>query len=470
MDAESARWITITYFALLVLATCIFVVRRSPVFLTALAIFLLGIDPVLFHYSRIAIFEIPITAWVYLSLFLALSIDAGRPLSRIAVLIIAAVAGLFLLKAAVPLYLLPPIAALSMLALIQNVRTTSGRVGLALFVASSALLTGWLTYDVWIDRIVFPDLGGFTGRLFLNPLSELTPIALTAGFLAMFHGAVTDPGRFLRDPYRLALAAITIGVPLLLAVFSYAPPRYYVAVVPACLLLFVNWLSDGCWKWPPATRLGFWNIAAGVLTGTLAGFFALRALDYAVLARLPIDLGDTPGISGISMLNHLGWLMPVAALLVLLGRKTLVRPPAAAVSTIVLIIAFGATSVANIFASIGEPNYGSAEVRASLTRAVPPGASVAGDWAPFFALGTDIPSLYSNNQTNRVARWPELRPDFFLDSGTRFDASTLNSLSGHDTIKLGEPIPLGTHVNRAIRLWPVIYLDPGISGLRDSEQ
>ena len=464
VDALSARYVVLGYFSLLICGVGLFLFTRGRKLPAVLAVSLLGIDPVLFHFSRIAIFEIPIAAWVYLSIFLVLGINEKWPILRIIALAVATVIGLLTIKASMPLYVLPPILALSFVVLTHHIHSRLARIAGILLGVGGMALTAWMTFDIWDDRIAIVDYMGFISRLFLNPLTELTPIALTAGFLATFHGLVTDPGRFFKDPYRLILASIILGCPMLIAMFSYAPPRYYVAVVPACLLLLADWIGHRCWTWAPAGRLKFWQVVVAALIGTLALFFALRALDFALLTRLPIGMGSEPGISGIQMLNYLGWLMPFIACLIVLGRRHFVRPQVVAGFACLLVIVFFMASAINIGTSIFAPNNGSQTVRSNLMQAVQPGASIAGDWAPFFALGTDIPALYSNNQTNRVTRWDALRPDYFLDSGTRFDASTAMALEADHRFTLGEPVLLGIHVNNAIRLWPIQYLEPNESG------
>jgi hypothetical protein len=460
--AASARWVTIGYFLCLVLVTYLFLAHRGGYGWAAIIAGSLIFEPVLFHFSRVAIFEIPVTFWVYATLFLAVQVTHRYPFPALLIMFAGAALGSQLLKLSVALYLLPPIAALSLGWLTASVRSVAARVTLvsaALIAAAGSLA---YTHDAWwMDRITLASPVEFLQRLLLNPLADLTPLSLFLGYSVLSHLLITRPQRIFSDPFRLSLASIIIGVPIIFALlFSYAPPRYYVAVVPACLLLTGDWFRAKDWRLTPDRSLKPICAFLAVSISSLALFFGLRAADYAILTRLPLELGDEPGVSGIAMFRYLAPATPLVSVALIAARFRLLAPArtlSIALLAVVFTIALGSLEAIRTLAT---PAHLADSLRAKLTASLPPDIVVAGDWAPFFALGTPLRALYVNDKFNSAKRFSELKPDYFLDGNTRSDVLTRQAVVADPQITLGRPSHAGTYLGHQLRLWPLSYPDP----------
>jgi hypothetical protein len=86
------------------------------------------------------------------------------------------------------------------------------------------------------------------------------------------------------------------------------------------------------------------------------------------------------------------------------------------------------------------------------------GRSIAGDWAPFFAAESNIPSLYVNWVFNRAEKIEQTRPDYFLFSDNWNDQTSLMVIRENPRITVGEPVPLGNYYRAEIKLYPLKYI------------
>ena len=107
------------------------------------------------------------------------------------------------------------------------------------------------------------------------------------------------------------------------------------------------------------------------------------------------------------------------------------------------------------------PSYRSREIAVALDRLVPAGQSIAGDWAPFFALGTDMKALRLGGGFNDPPRVPtrELRPDFFLFSDTGEDERLLHLLAAEEGVALEAPVLETSYLDRRVALYPIRYAE-----------
>ena len=75
------------------------------------------------------------------------------------------------------------------------------------------------------------------------------------------------------------------------------------------------------------------------------------------------------------------------------------------------------------------PNYQAHEIRQVMRTQVPDDATIAGDWAPFFALDTSLRSLYAArgiaNSADSLAR---IRPEYFLTTSTQTSEDIVKDL------------------------------------------
>ncbi len=109
---------------------------------------------------------------------------------------------------------------------------------------------------------------------------------------------------------------------------------------------------------------------------------------------------------------------------------------------------------------LAAPSYRSREISAALRRIVPTEAAVAGDWAPFFALGTDLKALVSSEWINPLSRLTTLRPEYFLYCDTRDNRRILKRLAG---VELEPAVFVSSYLGREVRLHRLRYDEkPGL--------
>ena len=110
---------------------------------------------------------------------------------------------------------------------------------------------------------------------------------------------------------------------------------------------------------------------------------------------------------------------------------------------------------------IAQPEHQVREITAAIDARLPAGASVAGDWAPLFTLGTDQPAFYLAEPDNAPERLGELRPDAFLFSDTRDGRRARELLTaGIDGLRLGAPLYTSHYVGRDVVLYEIVEARP----------
>jgi hypothetical protein len=101
------------------------------------------------------------------------------------------------------------------------------------------------------------------------------------------------------------------------------------------------------------------------------------------------------------------------------------------------------------------PTYDLAAAARLVAAAMPPGATLAGDWAPLFALGTQTRALYTNDVFNRTRKWDRLRPDYFLFSDSEESHVILRGLAARPDVTVEPPIVTTRYVGYEVRLHPL---------------
>jgi hypothetical protein len=101
------------------------------------------------------------------------------------------------------------------------------------------------------------------------------------------------------------------------------------------------------------------------------------------------------------------------------------------------------------------PTYELATATRLVAAAIPPDATLAGDWAPLFALGTRIKALYANDNFNPTTKWDRLRPDYFLFSASEESYIILRGLAARPDVTVAPPIVTTSYVGYQVRLHPL---------------
>lgn len=460
---RSARVVSVVFFAALLVAAAVFLNARGSPALAFLGVVLLGSDMGLFHFSRVALLEVPLCVVLYGGIFLANSLPRERRFAHVAVLLITAVVAALGVKATALLYLAPPLTLLVLSEIMGEGalgRTKVVILGTALPVGLFFL---YETATVWQRRLDLEGAVATPSSVVFHPTYLLSPLAVSLAYVAFLDIFMRSGLRAFRENrYLLTLTAMALFVPAVLPAFRYAPPRYFLPIVPAALLAVVEWwrlhragMLDGPYRLSPV-RVAVGALVLLPLTASLVGFAGAH-----VVSALPfLPQGQDPGID----LTTLVKLYPVALVLVAAAAVVVARGPKlqGAVPAVLIMGMIGQIlfSARSDLGAVVEARRATDEIADSLAGTVAEGESVGGDWAPYFALGTSIPALYMTRDWNAADRVEALRPTYFLDSSTVWDRRTLAGIRERPGVTLGAPVRLGSYFGHEIRLFRVAY-SPG---------
>ncbi len=467
VELASARVVGVFFFIAIVVVYLLTFWREYPRWTLVSGALLLSLEPFLYHFSRTALFEIQLAFTTCLGLFAVYLARNRDMVIQLLAILVAATLAWQLFKPSGFLYLVPAIGALVGLALVRGSYNRKQTLFIILASILVIIILLALTLKYWLPRIELDAFLQYPRRLLLSPVQELSPLSMAAGLLCLVHGLSTRPREYLGDHYRLVLSATLVGVPLILAVFSYVPPRYFPPMMAVGPLLVIDHIARGAWQWRPERPLPLWARLAVAAVSVPLAWYLLRSLDYAVLSHLPMYFGEDPGVSAVTMYKYYA---PIALLALIAGfwltswygKHVLFKPLIG-----VLVVGFVILGVAEQVRTLASPTFDAQEIRAALRHVTDSEASVGGDWAPYFTLGTGRKTLYVNDVTNRTERFGELRPEYFLSVGTRFDQRTFQALKASENPALGAPEHLGTFLGRDVILFPLVYRDSSNDALSD---
>jgi hypothetical protein len=449
-----ARITSLAYLLILAAGILLAVRGLSPVYFGVMAL-LLAVEPYLFFFSRVALFEVPLAMTIVLGLLCLRRLDE-RPVAALLVMFAAMLAAFLLLKASAVLYFAPALAALSLLSF------SRGRPALTLGLVAAGIATAVLllavTESIWAPRLDFGP-GTVTRHFLGNALAVWSPWLAGAAWVCVADVLRRRGGQVLAEPYAAAVFAMVVGIPILLALFNYAPPRYYVAAMPAYLLAVAYWLERRGDE--PSGRVSPPLAVVCTALSACGLFWFGWALVNGLSPVLPIPQGDD---SGLSVTAAIRYLLPIGigAAIAMQWLGSLRARVGAGLTAVFVAVALCLAVVDGLYHASRvwlAPEYGSHEVRRNLRDHVPADQAVIGDWATFFALGTGIPAIYSSTEQNQGEILLALCPGFFLDSGTRHDATVIASYEALEGVELGPPAVLGTYADAVVRIHSIRYPD-----------
>ena len=461
LNLKSARTVSVIYFALFLTITLILLVRRYGLVLALTGVLLLATDAALFYFSRSALFEIAMILFVYTGILLTSLIPNNKSLYAAAIMVVVALIAMYTVKATAVLYFAPPLIAYALV-----ISLDAGRWK---YIYISALtlpivIMVFITRNSWLKHISWDTLGNAPKSFLLNPMPDLTPLALLLAYSCILHLLLVKPVLLYNNRYRLSLTAMIIGTPLILSFFNYYPPRYYVALIPACLLICTEWLHLKPWRYPVSTSFSITQIIATIVVLIPFSMLLLRAINTLVLINLPFSLGEDPGIDIMTQYKLLPFFLLGLLIVYYAARDRAVKSLGLAIPLLCFVnISAGMASQAH---TLLHPSYDSQIIRKQLSTLITDAESVAGDWAPFFTAEAPIRSFYITSGAFHAkgTNFPteehilKIRPDYFLDSGTLSDQRALHSLQSIRKIKLSEPIFLGTYMEHEVSIYHIDYL------------
>jgi hypothetical protein len=458
-NIKSVRSVTIFYFCIFLLGFAFSHFNRYSYPLLVSSIFILGVENLLFFYSRIALFEIPITAILYLTMFLLLSWDERKKtLHVIIAVLLTAIITVFTVKKSAVIYFLPVIlAAFTEHYSANPVRFKWNKIFLFLGMLGAIVIgiIGYFTSDVWLSRI-WINPSEFSSRIVGYKLVHGSPFVVILGLLVTAHGLITRNSDFVKGFYRKGLIFIILLGPLLIALFR-APLRFYIPFVPAYILITLEWINLKVWEVPINDTMNKSSTLLGFLLVFLVAMYTGIAINDFVLSH--ITIGDDPGLTMPRVFQFFTPVAFVAALFIWRYRKFYFSRKIIFITVAVYSFFFLVHSASLLGTFLYKPVFDGKNIRASISKLAPEGKSVAGDWAPELTLGTQVRTLYTDRHYNKPSRILEIIPDYFLYSGTPESDTWLEQLSKIPQVNLGKPILESQYVGKKVLLYPIIYTD-----------
>ncbi|MGB5755226.1 MAG: hypothetical protein WBN87_20390 [Thermoanaerobaculia bacterium] len=417
-EIENARLVTILWFLLLLLTAFWAIWDSDTPGAVYLGLALIGTNLTLFAFSRLAIFEIPNALIVLISVLTLKKLPQHRPFLSLAALLLFLFVGAFGFKPSVLLYFLPLIGAVGLFYLVR-LPNRSHKLGILAF---SALALGGLMIffnDLWMPRLDF-DASRIVREFFASPFAWAHPLLAAATFLAVAQGLYSDWRRFLSTPYRVALVALCLGGTLLLSLFRYNPLRYYVPLLPAFILLAVDSLQLDTAN-TRARAEG--TLISRVLSGGVL-FLALVSLGLAtnrlLLGWIIPEQHALPSYVAPLRFTQVFLMATLAALLVVATpvQKLLFNKRVSSTTAVVLLVLSLLANTIAVSQDLSSPNLERARISREIEELLPQGASIGGDWAPLFAIGTQLKALYMNQDYNAPYRVKLVRAEYLLLSDT----------------------------------------------------
>ncbi len=455
VNIESARLVTILSFFILLCGYAYTMANRYSAKLLFVGLCVLGLQNTIFFFSRVALFEVPIITFVYLILFLFIKIEHSPLVAKLAVLLLGAILSVCCIKASAMIYLFPVIITTILASAFKctffQKKITFCWVSLS-FICLILLLAIFF-YDRYESRISFSFI---IKRVLIYRAIDSAPCIVIMGLFCACQGLLSRPKAYLNDNYSAGLLGIVVLCPILLAFFSYNPLRYYVPILPAYILLFLEWFHQKTWNHTVAKRLSpLYSTAIFIILIPLV-FYIAHSLNKHILTLLPVKIGDEPGISDSSMLELLTPVAVFLSALIYCTRRYIFSTNIIVASCILMFVLcffYNATLLSRFFLY---PSYQSQNIQTEIENIVPPEAIIAGDWAPFFLLSTKIKSLYMNTKFNRDTIM-SIRPNYLLYSDNRNSFLNMQAISELNDVTLGTPLYESYYNAKGVILYPIIY-------------
>ena len=456
-EVESARLVTVFWF-LLILLTYLWAASpsyRSGVVYLGLA--LIGVNLSLFAFSRLAIFEIPMTLFLLLSILTLQKLSDRRPLLSLTVVLVGLIVSAFGIKASAVLYFLPIITAFGLFFLIR-LPNRSHRI--FILGSSAVVLAGILFFffPYWWPRLDL-NLPRISRTFFASPAAWAHPLLVSAAFFAVAQGLYEDWRRLFSTPYRASLIALCLGAPFLLSLFSYNPLRYYVPLLPAFILLALEWLElKPVGQSPRAESPVLARIASSCMLFLVALSLGLASNRLVLGWIIPEQHAAPPYVSPLrfTQVFLIGLVVTLVVSLTPAIRTLFKNKVASSIVVIMLLISLLADGTA-VTQALLRPSRERARISDDFEELLPRGASVGGDWAPLFAIGTELRALYMTEKFNAPERVGLVRPDYLVLSDTFAMRTYRDSLEDDTNVGLGPAIYESEYKGRRVSVHPLTY-------------
>ena len=457
---ETARMVSVTWFAIFLIAFGIAYYRErcSPVFWVGLL--MLGFQYVLWVISRTAIFEIAALSVFYAALLL-LRRFSKTVITYAIVIAFVGVLVTFGIKRNGSIIVAPALFGIMAIWAFQKGRVRQ-------FLLFLLIATGILLLFTYLRRIGFTVPLGIPlerinpfspakdiKRFLVNPILEADPFLVILVHACAISVLLYQPKFFENNPYRASLVSIAFLGTAALATVPNIHLRYCTLLLPAFILLFVEWWIAQ--KQNPSGSPTPKNQQLSTYAAMIVAFVLIFDLVFLVGWSLSLFL-DIPELA-----KHTAFKLPAAAALAFLvwkKRNVLLSERVLRAFIFSTLAAFALFNSYKVTSFLARPSWQVRTISNELTRILPQGATIAGDWLPLFAIGTNLPVLYTNDVFNRPERFKELRPSYFLYSETEGGKLVKQIIETLDGVKLGIPLLESEYTGVPVRLYPLQYQEP----------
>jgi hypothetical protein len=459
---ETARMVSVAWFAILLIAFGIayYGYRSSPLFWAGLL--MLGFQYILWVHSRTAILEIA-TLSIFYAVLLLLRKFSNAALRNAIVIAVAGVVAIFGVKQDASIIVAPAFVGALAVWAVQKERTKQFLlfllVGVGVFLVFKAL---------W--KIGFPlpfRMPGAIGRtdlfpptkvierLLVNPILKADPFLVILGHACAVSALLYRPKFFENNPYRASLMSMVFfGIASLATV---PPPlihlRYGVVLLPAFVLLVLEWWIAQKENSRPLRASKERQLSA----------YAAIVLVFILVCDLVFLIGwslspflNVPEPTGGRML-FMFLFAAALAFLVWKKRDLLLSASVLRVFIFTTMAGFAVFNGCKVTRFLARPSWQIRTISTELTKILPKGATVAGDWIPLFAIGTNLRVLYTNPVFNRPERFKDLRPSHFLDCETEGGKRVKESIEHMGGVRLRAPLLESQYAGVSVTLYPFHY-------------
>lgn len=460
VDIKSARVVAILCFFFLLSGYAYTMSRCYDSYLFYPGLILLGLQNTIFFFSRIALFEIYLIMFIYSLLFVLKKLDNKKYLIKIALIMLIAWISAFFIKMSALVYILPVLIGTIIVVCIQSniFQKKATRWYFFIILSIVSICVALFFSNVWLHRVQVSLIGVLKSILFYPPIVT-APIIVIGGLICSLHGLLSQPKAYLGNIYRTSLLSIIFISPIMLACFAYHPTRYYVPILPAYILISLEWFHLKSWnniitnRIPKLYSLGLLAILCMIL------FYFAYAFNQYIISFLPFNFGDEPGVSFAFMLK---WIVPMTVLLSIIiywfRKFTFSKVPIISIvsALIILCIFYNSYKVGSFLL---KPSYQSRNINLEISKIIPPEASIAGDWAPMFAVNTKIRALYMSDVYNNASNIKKIRPDYFVYTSTIWSNDNMKTIMEFAGVSLGQPVYKSKYIGKDIIIYPVEYED-----------
>lgn len=459
-NLETARMVSVTCFAVFLICFGIAYYRERPPPVFWAGLLMLGFERILWLASRTAIFEITVLCIIYAALLLLRRFSHAALTNAIVIALVGLVVT-FGVKQNAPTIVVPALFGILAVWAVQTGRVRQFLIfllfGAAIFVVFKGLWSIGFPLPIGIPGVIrkvdlFPPTK-LIERFLVNPVLKADPFVVILAHACAISVLLHQPKFFENNPYRASIGSIVFLGTAVLATIPLVRLRYCALLLPAFILFVVEWWIAQKRNFSHAPKPEKQGLSGYVAVIVL--FFLAFDLVFLVTSLLSSTL-NAPEAAG----RTVSFMLPLAGALSFLfwkKRNRVLSTPVLRTFIFVTMAAFALFNGYKVINFVVWPSWQVRTISNELTKILPEGATIAGDWMPVFAIGTNLRVLYTNPVFNGPERFRDLRPSYFLDCETEGGEVVKARIERLDGVKLGPPLLESEYTGVRVRLYRLHY-------------